>query len=154
MSTWKHARFSKVTHLWLAAVTACVEFARHPSDKTAIVHPNLLESVDGGFGNVEYLPVTRCVKEGRWNELRAGREVTAVVNSIDRSAENRAPNRCLPFDGIGAWHPGIVASSGYTFTVNGYPVLASGVNRDAEPQCYQKVNNDLGLCSRRNGLSN
>ena len=30
---------------------------------------------------------------------------TAVVNSIDRSTEGRAPNRCLPFDGIGARHP-------------------------------------------------
>ena len=32
-------------------------------------------------------------------------ELTAVVNSIDRSTENRAPNRCLLFDGIGARHP-------------------------------------------------
>ena len=38
--------------------------------------------------------------------------IDTVVNSIDRSAENRTPNRCLLFDGIGAWHPGIVASSG------------------------------------------
>ena len=28
--------------------------------------------------------------------------VTAVFNSIDRSTENRTPNRCLPFGGIGA----------------------------------------------------
>ena len=34
------------------------------------------------------------------------RSITAVVNSIDRSTEDRAPNRCLPFDGIGARHPG------------------------------------------------
>ena len=32
--------------------------------------------------------------------------LTAVVNSIDRSTEHRAPIRCLPFDGIGARHPG------------------------------------------------
>ena len=32
--------------------------------------------------------------------------ITAVVNSIDRSTKDRAPNRCLPFDGIGARHPG------------------------------------------------
>ena len=33
--------------------------------------------------------------------------LTAVVDSIDGSAENRTPNRCLPqaFDGIGARHP-------------------------------------------------
>ena len=31
---------------------------------------------------------------------------TAVVNSIDRSTEDRAPNLCLPFDGIGVRHPG------------------------------------------------
>ena len=71
---------------------------------------------------------------------------TAVVNSIDRSTENRAPNRCLPFDGIGARHPGIVASSGNT-TANGNLVPAPGVIRDAEPQYHQKVNNDLGLYS-------
>jgi hypothetical protein len=37
---------------------------------------------------------------------------TAVVISIDRFPENRAPNRCLPFDRIGARHPGTVVLSG------------------------------------------
>ena len=50
----------------------------------------------------------------------------AVVNSIDRSTENRAPNHCLPFDGIGAWHPGIVASSGHTFTVTDHNTRGVG----------------------------
>ena len=79
--------------------------------------------------------------------------IPAVVNSIDRSTENRAPNRCLPFDGIGARHPGIVASSGNT-TANGNLVPAPGVIRDAEPQYHHKVNNNLGLYSLWNGLSN
>ena len=80
--------------------------------------------------------------------------LTAVVNSIDRSAENRAPNRCLPFDGIGAQHPGIVGLSGHTPAANGNLVPPPGVVRDAEPQYHQKVNNDLGLYSLWNGLSN
>ena len=80
--------------------------------------------------------------------------VTAVVNSIDRSTEDRAPNRCLPFDGIGARHPGIVALSGHTPAANGNLVPAPGVIRDAEPQYHQKVNNDLGLYPLWNGLSN
>ena len=79
---------------------------------------------------------------------------TAVVNSIDRSTEDRAPNRCLPFDGIGARHHGIVASSGHTPAANGNLVPAPGVIRDAEPQYHQKVNNDLGLYPLWNGLSN
>ena len=80
--------------------------------------------------------------------------LTAVVNSIDRSTEDRAPNRCLPFDGIGARHHGIVASSGHTPAANGNLVPAPGVIRDAEPQYHQKVNNDLGLYPLWNGLSN
>ena len=80
--------------------------------------------------------------------------IPAVVNSIDRSTEDRAPNRCLPFEGIGARHPGIVALSGHTPTVNGNLVPAPGVIRDAEPQYHQKVNNDLGLYPLWNGLSN
>ena len=31
--------------------------------------------------------------------LMESSSLAAVVNSIDRSTENRAPNRCLPFDG-------------------------------------------------------
>ena len=80
--------------------------------------------------------------------------ITAVVNSIDRSTGNRTSNRCLPFDGIGARHPGIVALSGHTPAANGNLVPAPGVIRDAEPQYHQKVNNDLGLYSLCNGLSN
>ena len=80
-------------------------------------------------------------------------DVPAVVNSIDRSTENRAPIRCLPFDGIGARHPGIVALSGDT-TANGNLALALDVIRDAEPQYHQKVNNELGLYALWNGLSN
>ena len=79
---------------------------------------------------------------------------TAVVNSIDRSTEDRTPNCCLPFDGIGARHPSIVALSGHTSTANGNLVPAPGVVRDAEPQYHQKVNNDLGLYPLWNGLSN
>ena len=41
-----------------------------------------------------------------WDPEDPKADVTAVVNSIDRSTEDRAPNRCLPFDGIGARHPG------------------------------------------------
>jgi hypothetical protein len=37
---------------------------------------------------------------------------TAVCISIDRFPQNTAPTRCLPFDGIGARHPGIAASAG------------------------------------------
>ena len=80
--------------------------------------------------------------------------VTAVVNSIDRSTEDRTPNYCLPFDGTGARHPGIVALSGHTHAANGNLVPAPGVIRDAEPQYHQKVNNDLGLYPLWNGLSN
>ena len=42
-----------------------------------------------------------------FTELEGGAPVRfpAVVNSIDHSTENRAPNRCLPFDGIGARDP-------------------------------------------------
>ena len=80
--------------------------------------------------------------------------LTAVVNSIDHSTEDRAPNRCLPFDGIGARHPGIVVLSGHTPTANGNLVPAPGVIQDAEPQYHQKVNNDLGLYPLWNGLSN
>ena len=75
-------------------------------------------------------------------------------NSIDCSTEDRAPNRCLPFDGIGARHPGIVALSGHTPAANGSLVPAPGVIWDAEPQYHQKVNNDLGLYPLWNGLSN
>ena len=41
-------------------------------------------------------------------------EFPAVVNSINRSTDNRAPNHYLPFDPIGAQHPGIMALSGHT----------------------------------------
>ena len=78
----------------------------------------------------------------------------AVVNSIDRSTDNKAPDHCLPFDGIGAQHPGIVVLSGYTPATNRNLVLAPGVIRDAEPQYRQKVNNNLGLYSLWNSLSN
>ena len=79
---------------------------------------------------------------------------TVVVNSIDRSTENKAPNRCLPFDPIGARHPGIVVLSRHTPAANGNLVPAPGVIRDAGPQYHQKVNNDLELYSLWNGLSN
>ena len=78
----------------------------------------------------------------------------AVVNSIDRSTEDRTSNCCLPFDGTGARHPGIVVLSGHTHALNGNLVPAPGVIRDAEPQYHQKVNNDLGLYPLWNGLSN
>ena len=44
--------------------------------------------------------------------LRSVLTILVVVNSTDRSPENRAPDYCLPFDPFKAWHPGIVASSG------------------------------------------
>ena len=78
---------------------------------------------------------------------------TVVVNSIDRSTENKAPNRCLPFDPIGARHPGIVVLSRHTPAANGNLVPAPGVIRDAEPQQDQKVNNDSGLYSLWNAGS-
>jgi hypothetical protein len=56
-----YARFSTVTHLWLATFTPCVKFARHPSDEAAVLYSDLLEGVDSGFGDVENLPVTRHV---------------------------------------------------------------------------------------------
>ena len=63
-------------------------------------------------------------------------------------------NRCLPFDPIGAQHPGIVVLSRHTPAANGNLVPAPGIIRDAEPQHHQKVNNDLELYSLWNGLSN
>ena len=53
--------------------------------------------------------------------------ITAVVNSIDRSTGNRTSNRCLPFDGIGARHPGIVALSGHTPATNGNLVPVNSI---------------------------
>ena len=55
----------------------------------------------GIFGNKNVAPDIETLELGvaiTW--------LTAVVNLIDRSTENRAPNRCLPFDGIGARHSG------------------------------------------------
>ena len=66
-----------------------------------------------------------------------GSKGTAVVNSIDHSMEDRAPNRCLPFDGIGARHPSIVALSGHTPATNGNLVPAPGV---VEFRCLKVVN--------------
>ena len=96
----------------------------------------------------------KTISTTRRNGRGPDSSLTEVVNSIDRSTEDRAPNRCLPFDGIGAWHPGIVALSGHTPAANGNPVLAPGVIRDAEPQYHQRVNKDLGLYPLWNGLSN
>ena len=45
-----------VTHLWLATFAARVEFARHPTDKTAVLYPNLLERADSDSGDVEESP--------------------------------------------------------------------------------------------------
>ena len=61
-----------------------------------------------------------------------GSMFTVVVNSIDCSTENKAPNRCLPFDPIGARHPGIVVLSRHTPAANGNLVPAPGVIRDAD----------------------
>ena len=64
---------------------------------------------------------------------------TAICVSIDRFLQNRAPNGCLPFDCIGARHPGI-------------PVVTTGAHTDfsglstrslAHTSAY-KVTNDLG----------
>jgi hypothetical protein len=54
-------RFSTVTDLRLATFAVGVEFARHPSDKTAVLYPNLPERIDGEFGDVENLPITRHI---------------------------------------------------------------------------------------------
>ena len=43
---------------------------------------------------------------GRWGGSMLFDQLPAVVDLIDRSPENRAPNRCLPFDGIGALFSG------------------------------------------------
>ena len=61
------------------------------------------------FRPLTYLEMTvvhQRVSKKASERLQIVSEITAVVNSIDRSTEDRAPNRCLPFDGIGARHPG------------------------------------------------
>ena len=123
---------------------------------------SIYQSRDNCFPNRPARPI--CLFFARWVVVQsrvtrhaspAGNKLcTAVVNSIDRSTEDRAPNRCLPFDGIGARHPGIVALSGHTPAANGNLVPAPGAIRDPEPQYHQKVNNDLGLYSLWNGLLN
>ena len=40
-------------------------------------------------------------------KIEGSRDVPAVCISIDRFHKNRAPIRCLPFDGIGAQHLGV-----------------------------------------------
>ena len=56
---------SAATRLWLATFAARVEFTRHSSDEAAVLHSDLLECVDGDFGDVENVPVTRHIWEGR-----------------------------------------------------------------------------------------
>ena len=39
-------------------------------------------------------------------------QFTVVVNSIERFSRDKAPIRCLPFDAIGARHPGVTSTPG------------------------------------------
>ena len=107
----------------------------------------LIENKEPQHSSSKHVQTTSESANTNWSDL-----ITAVVNSIDRSMENRAPNRCLPFDGIGARHPGIVPRP--DSRLRQACVHSAPRCRGAEPQYHQKVNNDLGLYSLWNGLSN
>ena len=59
-----YALFPTVTHVWFATLAACVELTPHPSDKTAVVYPDIIERVDSFSGNIKNLPVTGHDEEG------------------------------------------------------------------------------------------
>ena len=63
-----YARSSAATHPRLPTRAACVQFTPHPSDKTAVLYPNLLERRNGFSGDIENLPVTRHAEEEGWKK--------------------------------------------------------------------------------------